>query len=225
MNNVARRVYVVVGIIMAAYCVGWLVKAAAEPPAIEKPDWSVEDMPRQLGNWQGEDNELDPTIAIATNAYALANRIYHDDKGHAISVHSAMFEDPAEGVYHSPLNCYRANGWTKKSEKTENIEVTDDLTIPVSFTTWEKDNQKIIVAYWYQLGQFILYNRFDLGISIHWKMRGQPTWPVLVKVMLQIPITAESDESKETITKFGKILSQWLNSPVHRQYLDRWGDV
>jgi EpsI family protein len=224
MSSVATRLYVVIGIVLAAYGVGWLVQAAAEPPEVEKPDWSVKDLPLKLEKWQGEDTEMDPAIAMATGAYAITNRIYHDDKGRAISLHSAMFEDPAEGVYHSPLNCYRANGWTKKGETPEDIKVSEDLTISVNLTTWEKEHQKIIVAYWYQLGQYVLLSRLDLGSSIRWKMRGQPQWPVLIKVMLQVPVT-DPDEAKATVLGFGKIFSEWLNSPEHRQYLDRWGGV
>ena len=43
------------------------------------------------------------------------------------------------------------------------MEVAEDLTIAVSLTTWEKEEEKILVVYWYQLGQHVLYGRFDLG--------------------------------------------------------------
>jgi EpsI family protein len=224
MSNVAIRIYVVVGIVLAAYGVGRLVKAAAEPPEVEMPGWSVKELPMKLGNWNGEDTEIDPEIAMATGAYAITNRIYSDDKGHSVSLHTAMFADPAEGVYHSPLNCYRASGWTQKSDKQEDIKVSEDLTIPIKLVTWEKEHNKILVAYWYQLGEQVLYSRLDLGGSIRWKMRGQEKWPVLVKVMLQVPVN-DPEETQAVILSFGKQFSQWLNSPEHRQYLNRWGGV
>ena len=223
MNSVAVRLYVVVGIILTASGISHLLRAAAEPPEVVVPDWSVHDLPMQLGKWHGEDTEMDPKIAAATGAFAIANRIYRDGAGRAVSMHSAMFEDPAEGVYHSPLNCYRANGWVKLNETQEDMKVFEDLTIPISVTTWEKDNQKIVVAYWYQLGQHILYGRLDLG-TVRWSLRGQPQWPALIKVMLQAPMLA-SEDSKETLIGFGKKLSEWLNSPEHRKYLDRWGGI
>jgi EpsI family protein len=225
MNSVSTRLYVVVGIILGAYGIGRLVQAAAEPPQVERPKWSVKDLPMQLGSWRGEDAEINPEIAAATGAYAIANRIYSNGKGQSVSLHTAMFDDPSEGVYHSPLNCYRSSGWTQKKSTQADIKVSEDLTIPVKLVTWEKnEHERIIVAYWYQLGEYTLYSRLDLGGSIRWKMRGQAKWPVLIKVMLQIPLS-DADETQETLLAFGKQLSQWINSPEHRQYLNRWGGV
>ena len=223
MNRVAIRVYVVIGIVLVAYGVSHLVRAASEPPEVVMPEWTVHDLPLQLGKWHGEEAEMDPTIAMATGAFAIANRIYRDGTGRAVSLHSAMFENPAEGVYHSPLNCYRANGWVKISETQEDMKITEDLTFPISLTLWKKENQKIIVAYWYQLGQYVLFDRLDLG-GIRWNLRGQPKWPVLIKVMLQAPMSS-ADDSKETLLDFGQKLSKWFNTPEHRQYLDRWGGI
>jgi len=221
MSNIATRVYVVVGIIAAASLVSYLVQAAIEPPEPEKPAWSISELPIRLGNWEGEDTEMDPTIAAATGAYAITNRIYRDDRGRALSLHTAMFTDPAEGVYHTPFNCYRSNGWTRKSESDEEIKIDDHRSIPIKLTTWEKDHDKILVAFWYQLGPHILYSRADLGSSVRWKMRGFEKWPVLVKVMVQVP-ASDPIEAKSVVLEFGNLLSGWLNSPEHLQYFDRW---
>ena len=52
-----------------------------------------------------------------------------------------MFMDPGDGVYHSPVNCYRASGWKQVATSTENVRVADDLTIPVCIGTWEKEGK------------------------------------------------------------------------------------
>ena len=127
------------------------------------PTGAVTDLPLQFGTWHGEDTEMDPNIAVATGADVIVNRIYRDEAGHAISLHTATFLDPAEGVYHSPLNCYRGNGWEKISESRENVKAADDLSITVSLVKWKKEEERILVVYWYQLGQHVLYDRFDLG--------------------------------------------------------------
>ncbi len=224
MKNVSTRLFIIVGLVLVAYGIGYFVQAATEPPNVEFPKWSITDLPTELGSWHGEDTEMDTEIAIATGAASIVNRIYRDDKGRAVSLHFAMFKDPAEGVYHSPLNCYRSSGWTKLRQSQEDVKVSEDLSIPISVVTWQKEHDKVAVAYWYQLGQHVLYSRLDLGGSIRWKMRGQPTWPVLVKVMLQVPVN-DSDDARAAILDFGETLSKWLNSPEHRQYLDRWGGV
>jgi EpsI family protein len=223
MSSVATRLFLVVGIVLAVYGGSYLVQVATEPPELEMPEWSIQDLPLKLGEWHGEDTEMDPKIAVATGAAVIVNRLYRDEMGRVVSLHSAMFEDPAEGIYHSPLNCYRSSGWKKLSETREDVKVAEDLAIPVSVTTWEKDNEKIVVAYWFQLGQHVLYDRFDLG-KVRWGMKGQETWPVLFKVMVQIPLT-DLEDSKTIGLDFSQKLAEWLNQPEHRKYLDRWGGI
>ena len=64
------------------------------------------------------------------------------------------------------------------------------MTIPVSISTWEyeKKNKKVMVVYWYQIGEHFLFGRWDLGIKIRWSLAGKPKWPALIKVMMEIPI-------------------------------------
>jgi EpsI family protein len=224
MKRTAVRVYVVAAIILAAYGVSYLLEAATEPPEVEQPNWSLRDLPFQLGGWRGEDTEMDPLIATATGANVIVNRIYRDESGNAVSMHTATFLDPAGGVFHSPLNCYLASGWKKTDETREPVKVADDLSIVVSVTTWEKSDERIMVVYWYQLGQHLLYQRFDLGTSIRWAMRGRPTWPVLIKVMLQVTMINPQD-AKTVALGFARQYAEWLNQPEHRKYLDRWGGI
>jgi EpsI family protein len=223
MNSLAVRVYAVVGIVLVAYGISYGLKVATEPPEVEEPDWTVRELPLQLGNWHGEDFEMDPKLAVATGAKTIVNRMYRDGSGRAVSLHTAMFLNPAEGIYHNPLNCYAANGWQKIGEKLEDVQVSEDLTIPVRLTTWEKENEKILVVYWFQLGRHVLYERFDLG-TIRWSMRGKETWPVLLKAMVQIN-TADGADTKAAILGFARQYAEWLNRPEHRKYLDRWGGV
>ncbi len=111
MNSTAIHLYIVVLIILATYGISHLMKAGIEPPEVEMPAWTFHEMPRQLEKWCGKDTQLDPKIAEATGADVIVYRIYRDDMGSVISMHTAMFKDPSEGVYHAPTNCYRTNGW------------------------------------------------------------------------------------------------------------------
>ena len=223
MNGVAKRLYVVAAIVVAVYAVSRLVQAEADPPDVEMPNWTFRELPLQLGDWHGEDFQMDPKIAVATGAEVIVDRIYRDEQKHTISLHTAMFSNPADGVLHSPLNCYPGNGWTKLSETRDNVQVSGESTIAVSLTTWEKEGDQLMVVYWYQLGNQVLYSRFDLG-SIRVKMWDQPKWPALVKVMVQIPI-AEPEDTKSIILGFSEQVAQWLNQPEHQKYLRRWPKI
>jgi EpsI family protein len=210
------RIIIVALIILAVYLVATYLQAALDPPEVEMPDWTFKQLPIQLGDWRGEDKETDKKIFIATGATIVVDRLYQDAAGHGIIMHTGFFKDPAAGVYHSPMNCYRSNGWALKSQGTEKVQITDNKTLEVSFTTWERERDRVYVVFWYQLGEHLLYGRSDLGFKVRWALRGQPQWPVLIKVMLQIPAPAESEEAKPLILDFTKQVATWMNKQEER---------
>jgi EpsI family protein len=205
------RILVIAAIVLAVSLGAKYMNDILKPPEVERPAWTFRDLPRQLGNWQGEDTEMDPTISMATGAQIIVDRMYQDVSSHNIKMHTAFFDDPSVGVYHNPMNCYRANGWKLKNESRERVQIAENKTLEVSFTTWELNNDRVYVVYWYQLGEYSLYGRGDLGFKIRWALRGQPVWPVLMKVMLQIPVPSETDESKEVVLDFAKQVAAWMN--------------
>ena len=69
----------------------------------------------------------------------------------------------------------------------------------------------------------LLYDRLDLG-NLRWKMRGQSTWPVLVKVLVRFPL-GNPDTTKKTLLGFMEEVGKWLNQPEHQKYLARWHSV
>jgi len=216
-GSTAARIYIVAALIMATYGVAHLVEAALEPPEVVLPRWTFEEMPLQFGDWRGVPTTMDPEIAVATGADRIVNREYKDDRGHAVSMHTAMFKRPEVGVYHSPLNCYRAQGWQlMKGEVRENLPVSDGLTIPVSLTTWEREGERLMVVYWYQMGEHVLFGRWDLGWKIRWSLRGQPRWPAVIKVMLQIS-APEPEDAKTAILSFAEQVAKWENQPAHQK--------
>ena len=99
----------------------------------------------------------------------------------------ASYSDPDAGLYHSPTNCYRSSGW--RMVEDSKIERADPRRQPpqrVYLATWEKRGDSILVAYWYRLGDYTLFQRWDM-FWVRLAMRGQATWPPMVKVLLQTP--------------------------------------
>jgi EpsI family protein len=221
MNSITLRLYIVVVLIFAASGFSWVLKLQTEQPDVEMPGWTFDNLPLELGNWRGEPTKLDPEIAKATRADSITDRLYQDDAERVVSMHSAIFKDHNAGVYHNPFNCYRTAGWKKIDEAKETVAVSKDFTLEVSLTTWEKESHRILVVYWYQLGERVLFERFELG-AIRWSLGGQTKWPVLTKVMLQTMESSDSRESKALILDFAKLVAQWLNGPEHQKYLAQW---
>jgi EpsI family protein len=217
-SSAAIRVYIVVALIPLTALSARQLGVALEPPPVEMPNWTFADMPRQLGDWQGEDSEGDPKINAATEAKldTIVNRTYRDNDGHTIEMHTAMFDNAKGGVYHSPLNCYRSQGWEKLSESRSEIEIDDNFTLPVNVTHWKLKNERRVVVYWYQLGKHVLFGRWDLGIKVRWSLAGQPTWPALIKVMAELPVTTTPEEAEDLLLGFATRVAQWENQPRHR---------
>jgi EpsI family protein len=222
-GNTAVRVYVIAALIPLTWWGARRMDLALVPPPVEIPDWTFADMPKQLGNWQGEDTELDSVIADRTGAKldTIRDRVYRDDMGHAISMHTAMFDDPRDGVIHSPLTCYRAQGWERLSETRSIIGIDDkgELSIPISVSLWSQKGEKRLVAYWYQLGEHVLFHRTDLGLKVRWSLAGKPAWPALIKVMLDIPAGSnptEQADAEAALLKFAEYVAKWENQPRHR---------
>ena len=54
----------------------------------------------------------------------------------------------------------------------------------------------MIVAYWYEVGDYTMYERQDL-LKTQWAMFGKTKWPVMFKVLLEMPADdAEQSEGR-----------------------------
>jgi EpsI family protein len=214
-GNTAIRIGIVAAAVVTAWLVCHGVGVSLKPPPVELPDWTFHDLPLQIGDWRGEHTKLDDAVAVKTGAVmsSIEERAYRDDLGHTISVYMAMFEDPDAGVYHIPSNCQRRAGWQEVDEYRETLQVSDELSIPVLVTTWEHENEHLIVVYWLQLGDRVLFDRADMGRA-RWSLRGRATWPALLKVQLSMP-AAGFDDAKPVILDFAKEIAAWENKPAH----------
>jgi EpsI family protein len=193
------------------------LKVSLEAPGCDMPDWTFRELPMHLGLWRGESTTLDPEIYKATGAKMIVDRLYRDDSQHEISMHTAMFDDPKIGVAHSPMICYQSQGWQKLGmERREVLRLPGNLNLPVSVSKWEHERRgKQIVIYWYQLGEHVLFGRWDLGLKVRWSLAGKPKWPALIKVMMEIP-AVEGEDREGVLRDFAEKVAAWENQDAHR---------
>jgi EpsI family protein len=218
-GKTAVRVYIVAAMIPLTWWGATRMNLAIEAAPTDMPSWTFANMPMKLGKWRGEnDDAMDPKIAIRTGAdqTTIVNRVYRDDAGHVIRMHTAMFNDPKVGVIHSPMTCYRSQGWEGVSESKVNIPINDELELPVSVSHWRQKNEKRVVVYWYQLGKHVLFSRLDLGLKVRWSLAGKPTWPAMIKVMMDLPVTTNEEDAETAILNFVENVAKWENQPEHR---------
>jgi EpsI family protein len=167
-GNISIRVIAAAAVIVATYFGVRVMGKLRETPPVVLPNWKVQDLPKQLGEWKGEDAELDKRLFEAEGAHSVVERQYRNDSGMVVSLHLAMFDNPTEGIWHNPISCYTTGGWTPleitRVPINEDVENGDKIAL----STWEKSGVTTIVGYWFQLGEHRLYGRWDMGFSVRW---------------------------------------------------------
>jgi hypothetical protein len=205
------------------------LKAGTQPPRIDFPDWCYKNndpstkilsvnLPMKLGEWTGQNAELDEKRFVKTDAAVADNREYIDESGHRLSVHVAYFNDVDAGVWHDPTNCYRCAGWHLKEESTVHMDgrSSRESNAPeVYLTRWEKEQTpSCLVVHWYYLDGRIFYGRDGLA-KARWEMRGRESWPPLVKVLLHVNGTTQADQ--DSVLQFSKQIYLWLNQQQSKE--------
>ena len=183
MNRTLVRLLVGAATLLLIYGTTYLLRAGMRPPRVEFPDRDFTAMPLRFGDWEGESVKLDERTFARIGADVVVDRCYRK-RGEEILAHLAVFSDPLIGAYHSPVNCYRGAGWQRTDSRRVDLPVSPERTIPVSISTWQRENEQIMVLYWFQLDDYIIFGRGDM-LGARWALRGREVWPPLIKVLMQ----------------------------------------
>jgi EpsI family protein len=208
------RVFLVVMLVVLLSASTYVTPQLLKAKNIQLPTWNVRDLPLQFDEWQGVAAELDPEVTGRMGADAWADRVYRDDQNRIVSLHAALFRDLDAGVFHSPVNCYRMAGWREVSQTETELAIPGKPSIPVRLDTWELKGERILVMYWYQLDQHIFFDRWGL-LRARWEMRGEQSWPPLIKVLLQTS-AADPEDAKRRIRFIAARAYEWINQPSHQ---------
>lgn len=198
-------------------------RAGLKPPEVEMPTRDYHKLPYQLGDWRGADKELDPKIFAAIGANYIVDRVYRNGP-HQISLHLAVFDNPDEGIRHSPMNCYLGQGFRNVSTKRASLNLADDPEMEMLLTTWEKSQQRVLVGYWFKLGEHLLFDRTDMAV-VRLQLRGQQVWPALVKVLVHYNIAGSNptDEDVGRVRDFAAMIEKWIAAPDDQRAMELIG--
>ena len=146
---------------------------------------------------------------VHVGADVVVSRAYHDDMEQEVRMHVAVFgSKPDDGVYHAPTNCYPSSGWTLIEHSRAPMQVPGHKEQMVDLTTWEKKGEMVHVVYWYRMGDYSLFERVDMG-KVRWALRGQATWPPLIKVLLETS-AADKYAARVRILEVAALVQTWL---------------
>jgi PHD/YefM family antitoxin component YafN of YafNO toxin-antitoxin module len=161
---------------------------------------------------------LSPEIRAAIGADVVIDRVYRNspDAATEISAHLAVFSDWNRGIYHHPFTAYRANGWTLLNQTRESVSAAHGRSVPVSLSEWESKSRGVLVLFWYQLGDHVLFERSELD-ELRAELPNQERPPRLVKVLLQIG-GSRTVVNKAALEQLAGETAKWLDRP----YYDPW---
>jgi len=201
-------------LVVGAYVVALGLGSGLRPRSVASAEHDVHDMPYVLGEWQGRDEPLDEKVVEAIGTDIVANRVYRNARGGAVSLHSALFAEYDKGVEHHPYNCLRCQEWRLAEQKDMPLDVGDGKSVTIIFSTWERGNDRLYVAYWYQLDEYIILSRVDLG-KVRWQMGRREAWPVLAKFLLQTS-APDADQAEARLKSLAEKAFCWARDNLNQ---------
>ena len=155
------------GALLAVFCLGteYLRHLGGATKDITLPETSLETMPRQLGSWSwdGKETEVDDRLFRVIGADEVVSREYTNSVGKKLTVHAAVFGDYFRGVPHPPTVCYPSSGWVQTERKEVVIEAPGVPPAATQVITYDKEGNRVLVMFWFQLGDQVFVDDQGLG--------------------------------------------------------------
>jgi hypothetical protein len=179
----------------------------------QSPDFKK--MPCKFGLWEGQDMPISEELRASTGADVFINRVYWNSNNKIIQIltHLTVFSDWEKGMSRHPIERYKADGWKLLSQNHDSISTSKDKNIQVCLSEWEKNYKTIVVVFWYQLGDRILFDRSDLE-KVRAELGDQNPPSPLVKVQLEITRLRPKGDDEEVKQLAGKI-AKWIEKPFY----------
>lgn len=173
---------------------------------VEEPVIDLHTIPLTLGQWRGEDIEIQEETLGVLSAHSFIQRLYRDAIGHEISFHAAIWGTPEEvgmAAPHHPEICYPSANWTIMGRRNAEIE-GDNLIIPVELIHFQRQSKSIVTAHWYRMGDrcFTSAEEARMQLLSRW---GDKSWPCVEKYLLQIS-QSDIDAGWPVLARFARKL-------------------
>ena len=184
--------------------------------AVQPLPEDIHQLPLRLDKWQGEEQKLDQDTFVHVGADVVVDRAYHDDAEHEVRMHVAVFgSKPDDGVHHAPTNCYPSSGWTApRTVQGSRAGSRPQRPNGGPVRPGNEEGETVHVVYWYRMGDYTLFERLDMG-KVRWAMRGQATWPPLIKVLLETSAT-DKYAARVRILEIAALIQTWLEKAETR---------
>jgi|SRR5712692_3212780 len=109
-------------------------------------------LPRQLGDWTGQESTIPPEVLRILGPGEFLSRIYQHLPDEApVGLFLAYFPSQRTGdTIHSPRNCLPGAGWTPVESGWISLKQPDGTAFTANRYVVAKGAERLLVVYWYQ---------------------------------------------------------------------------
>ncbi|MFT5696033.1 MAG: EpsI family protein [Myxococcota bacterium] len=133
-------------VVLATGAVSWDIHLRT-PLEVEAE--SLDEIPIKIGNWQGEDIEVETGVAEMLDADFNVQRAYVHPVGGLIWLYVGYYGTERGGrPEHTPWSCYPSNGWNIVSQAV--VDFGEDGDFRANEIVVERDGELRLVHFWYQ---------------------------------------------------------------------------
>jgi len=127
----------------------------------------LDQLPQHAGDWTmtGQSRFDERVLAVLLPTDYLS-RSYSNSRGDKLSLYIGFHNGgPNSGPIHSPKQCLPGSGWNRLKEDVRQVKFKDDK-IPYVSAIYQKDTDKQLFLYWFQVRDQILTNEYALKLAM-----------------------------------------------------------
>jgi len=178
----------------------------------EKNIAQVSNLPLQIGEWKGEELEVDELVYKILETKNLIVREYESADGEKVYLY-IVYSQENRKVSHPPEVCFEGGGMTVEDKIAVPLEIAKDRIIKVNQFKVEQKNYRNLVIYWYKAGSLYTasYLRQQLKIALN-MLRLKNTSGALIRVSTGLSDNNEADF--ERMERFCQALYPLLDKTI-----------
>lgn len=129
---------------------------------LEKP---LSSFPLKFDGWQGRSYPLENWVVEMLGVTEYIQREYRKGDESVLVYLGYYGSQLGDAEIHSPTHCLPGSGWANLSEDVRTVELENGEKIRLIESVYEKDGNKELFVYWYQMGDSFLTNKYSLKLN------------------------------------------------------------
>lgn len=123
--------------------------------------------PLRVESWvMTNDSHFSEQVLKVLRPSDYLSRGYVNDKGDQLGLYLGFHNGgPESGPIHSPKQCLPGNGWNRLHDEVRSV-VVNGQKVPYVSAVYQKDQQKQLFIYWFQVRDEVLTNEYALKFAM-----------------------------------------------------------